>query len=518
MKLDEDIFGNPKPPQGVDGEIFAPTKPMRIAMPEQMQAPDENFLQAMLIGTGRTFDRLGAGVKQMYYGATGNDQAAAELKAAQDENTRLYQPLKQARPWATGIGESLPAMALPLGGAGTAGQLALRAALGNAALGASEYGSVGERALNATRQGLGGAVGSMIGSAVGNLIPRVGNLQPVIGNPTPAQKAAATVLDNSGVPLSIGERTGSRVARGLEDAMNVIPATATKAQAFKDAQQQALNQAAAKLAGVTDQGLTAITPDIAQAARRGAGQAIGDIAERNTLAIGQPVMKSMLDLQNEVQQYAAPEVARTVTNRIKQAFDKLETDAAGNVTMPGRTYRELQSAIGKQMKSASGDLKAYLGTLRDALRDGMNQSISAADKAAWESANKTYRNAITLEDVAARSPLGNISPASLFQAGKKGTPEMRDLGAAASALIRPLPSSGTAERSLAINMLTNPGGALMQGVATLPAIGVQNLMTAAAKRPQGMLNLPEWMLRGPGIAGGLGGGLLGSAGVNLYGQ
>ena len=44
----------------------------------------------------------------MYYGATGNDQAAAELKAAQDENTRLYQPLKQARPWATGIGESLP--------------------------------------------------------------------------------------------------------------------------------------------------------------------------------------------------------------------------------------------------------------------------------------------------------------------------------------------------------------------------------------------------------------------------
>jgi hypothetical protein len=126
MKLDEDIFGNPKPPQGVDGEIFAPTKPMRIAMPEQMPAPDENFLQAMLIGTGRTFDRLGAGVKQMYYGATGNDQAAAELKAAQDENTRLYQPLKQARPWATGIGESLPAMALPLGGAGTAGQLAVR--------------------------------------------------------------------------------------------------------------------------------------------------------------------------------------------------------------------------------------------------------------------------------------------------------------------------------------------------------------------------------------------------------
>ena len=39
---------------------------------------------------------------------------------------------------------------------------------------------------------------------------------------------------------------------------------------------------------------------------------------------------------------------------------------------------------------------------------------------------------------------------------------MRDLGAAAGALIRPLPSSGTAERSLAINMLTNPGGALMQ--------------------------------------------------------
>lgn len=522
MKLDEDIFGNTGQ-RSIDADIFGNAPPplkVKPTAPQQDYVPEEGFGQTMLIGAGRTFDKLGAGVQQLYYGATGNDPKLAELKATQQENDRLYAPLQKARPWATGIGESLPAMAIPMGGAATtAGNIALRYALGNAAMGAMQYGDFGERAGNAAVQGIGSAAGSLMGSALGNGVSRLANMQPIQKVATPAQQAAAAVLDKAGVPLSIGERTGSKVARGLEDAFSVIPMTSATAQATKEAQNVALNRAVARMAGVTDPTLTSITPDIAQGARNAAGKAIGDIAERNAMNVDAPVMKNLLAIHNEVTQFAPDDVAKPVIARINQALSKLETDASGNVTMSGRAYRELQSKIGKQMQSANGDTKAYLGSLRNTLREAMNGSISQADADAWQAANKTYQNAVLMQDVAGRSAVGDISPAALFQAGKKANPELRSLGAAAKALINPLPSSGTAERSFAVNMLQNPLGTMLKGAVGIPAIGAQRVMQSAGRNPNGLVHMPDWMLQAPGIVGGYGGGgLLGGYAANLYGQ
>jgi hypothetical protein len=479
---------------------------------ESAYVPDEGVFQSALIGTGRTFDRIGAGMQQLYYGARGNNEKLEEIRADQEEKTRLYEPLKKARPWATGIGEALPAMAVPMGGAATStAALMAKTGLGNAALGAMEYGSAGERAGTALMQGAGGAAGALAGKALGGGLARLGNVQPIVSNATPAQRAAASVLDAAGVPLSIGERTASKVARGLEDAMNYIPATSGTAAAQKTAQQQALNRATARLADVNDPALTHITPDIAAAARQGAGGEIGNIAQRNTMQFNAPVMSQMLALQNDVSQFAAADVAKPVIARINQAMQKIETDSAGNTVMSGRAYRELQSAIGKQMKGANGDMKSYLGTLRQTLRDGMNNSISAADQKAWAKANETYRNAIALQDVAGRSAVGDISPAALFQAGKKASQEMRDLGAAAKALIQPLPSSGTAERSLALATLNDPLSGVAKALASFPAMGAQKMLTAAGRNPHGILPTDPRLMRLPGLGLGYGGGLLGGA-------
>jgi hypothetical protein len=106
---------------------------------------DPGFAQSMLIGAGRTFDRIGKGAQQMYYGATGNDMALADLKASAESDDAAYKPLQQARPWATGIGESLPSMVIPAGGGATLGANAVRMALAGAIPGALEYGAAGER-------------------------------------------------------------------------------------------------------------------------------------------------------------------------------------------------------------------------------------------------------------------------------------------------------------------------------------------------------------------------------------
>lgn len=133
--------------------------------PEQPKAPefeDPGLGKSMLIGAGRTFDRVGKGMQQLYYGATGNQKELDALKARAASDDAAYKPLAEARPFATGIGEALPSLALPGAGAGSALANAGRLALAGAIPGALEYGTAGERA---GRAALGAAAGVAVPAA-----------------------------------------------------------------------------------------------------------------------------------------------------------------------------------------------------------------------------------------------------------------------------------------------------------------------------------------------------------------
>lgn len=125
--------------------------------------------ESFLVGAGRATDQLIDGVKQIWYGATGNDQAQAQLAADQAEKARLYKPLAEAHPLATGAGEALPAMAIPVGGGATALATAGRLALAGAVPGALEYGSLEDRAGRAA----GGAASAVAGGVV---VPKVAGM------------------------------------------------------------------------------------------------------------------------------------------------------------------------------------------------------------------------------------------------------------------------------------------------------------------------------------------------------
>lgn len=142
-------------------------KAIRTKIAPQKAAPleDPGLGQTMLIGAGRTFDRIGKGMQQMYYGATGNEAELQKLKARAAEDDRLYRPLQEARPFSTGIGESLPAMAIPGGGAPTLLGNALRMGVAGALPGMLEYGSAGERAQRGVIGGVSGAAMPLLGAA-----------------------------------------------------------------------------------------------------------------------------------------------------------------------------------------------------------------------------------------------------------------------------------------------------------------------------------------------------------------
>lgn len=143
---------------------------MMIKAPQAEEKPalahDPGAMMTPLIAAGRTFDRIGKGMQQLYYGATGDEKALGELKARAAEEDRLYQPLRDARPIGTGIGEALPSIAIPAGGGATLLANMGRMAVAGALPGALEYGSAGERAGRAVTGAIAGAsVPALVGAA-----------------------------------------------------------------------------------------------------------------------------------------------------------------------------------------------------------------------------------------------------------------------------------------------------------------------------------------------------------------
>lgn len=169
--------------------------------PEKPVFEDPGIAQSALIGAGRTFDRIGKGMQQIYYGATGNDKAQAELSTRAADDDKTYQPLKDARPFATGIGEGLPSMVIPGGGAATLIGNAGRMAMAGAAPAMLEYGDAGERLMR-----------GMIAGASGAALP-------LLGAVAKSAKSFAEPLYDAGRKTIVG-RTLNRVAGA--DAANVI--------------------------------------------------------------------------------------------------------------------------------------------------------------------------------------------------------------------------------------------------------------------------------------------------------
>lgn len=207
-----------------------------VQQAEKPMPDDPGFGVTALIGAGRTFDRVGKGMQQLYYGATGQDDKATALKAAAAEDDRLYQPLKDARPWSTGIGESLPSLAIPGGGGATLGANALRMAAAGAIPGALEYGSAGERA---GRAALGAAAGAAVPGLVGVARSAKSFAEPLYQG---GREAIAGRLLNR-----VTEGNSAQVAARLRAAQELVPGSApTAGQVAESGGIAALERAAAQ--------------------------------------------------------------------------------------------------------------------------------------------------------------------------------------------------------------------------------------------------------------------------------
>jgi len=127
---------------------------------------DPGALATLPIAAGRTFDRILDGFTQMYLGARGESSALGGLKKNVEEKDAIYKPLQEARPLATGVGEALPSMVIPGGGAATWTGNAMRMGASAAVPAALEYGDLGDRLMRATIAGSSAAALPALGAGL----------------------------------------------------------------------------------------------------------------------------------------------------------------------------------------------------------------------------------------------------------------------------------------------------------------------------------------------------------------
>lgn len=355
----------------------------------------------------------------------------------------------------------------------------------------------------------------LAGAAIGRA---VSPMRPVI---SAERNRLMDVARQEGIPLSPAQTLNSRPLRTLEAVFDEMPLTSGPQARMRQGQQTAFNRAVLSKIGVQADDAS---PAVLQDAGRRIGAVFDDLSARNSVNVTTELGDDLTRIVQDVERNAPRDTGRLVRNRVQDLLAVVD-----NGQIPGTAYRQIDSAIGKQIRSTTdGDLRKYLGDLRDALRNAMDNSIGPEDQAAWLQARQEYANLMAIRSAmnnGGRAALdGNISPTQLAQAIRqsntkgfaRGFGELNDLSRTGKAFItETTPNSGTPERTGMRNALTG-GWLLSSGAAAAanPLMGVAALAgprvaQAAYNNPlmRSYLGNQAAVGRAPELTRGLGGAL-----------
>lgn len=444
--------------------------------------------KAALIATGRTFDRIGKGVRQVWYGATGNEKAQQDLAAVAADDDRVYSTLQKQHPIATAVGESIPSMVIPIGGTvttlGTIGKLAAASAIPAAA----EYGTAGERITKAA----GAATGAVVGGSVAPKLVGAGFnagkslLKGMAGKVTPDAVKLAARAEELGIKVNAAQLGDSKFVKTLASALDQMPFTGA-AKATSD-QRAAYTRAVSKTFG---DDVDKITPAVYNTNRARLGAEFDDLAMRNTLNVDDALMSRLDSILSEARQMGSDDTIRAVDSTINRILK--QSNASADMTggkvgaktvleVPGAAYMSIDSMLGKSIKGG-GEKSIYLKDTRNAIRDAMDRSITPTDKAAWDTARLQYKNLKAVRDIVARDNSGgNIPPSQLTSAlnnseagkeamamGSRGT--LGELAHIGQRFVKDtVPNSGTAQRAVAMGLIG--GGGFAFGASPIEVAGM----------------------------------------------
>jgi len=374
------------------------------------------------------------------------------LDAAQ--GSRLAAPLAAAGRFVTGqggAGQGALALAERIASRGTAG--AAGGAFGGAINTGLTGGNVTDNALTGAGVGLAAGAGlTGAGAAAGGIVNRLtGSVSPEVA------ALARTARDTYGIPIRAGQITDSPAVRFTDSTLSKTPGMGYAAA--NRTQQTAVNRAVAQTFG---ENADRITPAVMQAARTRLGQSFDRVAAGSQLKADQPLVDHLTAAFGDAASVLTPAELRPLQNLVRDGImPKFGT--AG--VIDGAQYQALTrrgTPLDRLMQSSNPNVRFYAGQIRDALDGALERSAPAELVGELRQARGQWRALRTIEDLAAKSPTGDISPAGLMQAVQKGYGSqiayqgggaLGDLARIGQRFLKEPPSSGTAERIAAKDRL-----------------------------------------------------------------
>ena len=365
---------------------------------------------------------------------------------------------------------------------GRGGNLASRAA-GSSAQGAgyaAATSSIADDPASYIAQGtvLGGAVPIVAAGArgLGNAVGR-----GLANDLTPEAARLAQRADALGIPLNAAQITNNPSLRLLDSVTRKVPLSGARTELGN--QQQAFNRAVSRTFG---ENADNVTPDVYSTAKGRLGAEFERLSSQNSIPLDAELMTGLKGIAEDAAKFGSDDTARAVRSYIEELTGKTQSGV-----IAGKTYQALDSKLGQLMK-AGGEKAHYLGQLRDLMRSKMDDAISPADKAAWQTAREQYRALKTVRDLITKDAAdGNISPARLMErvaasnAGKEAVASGRGGQLAEIATIGQrflkdtVPNSGTAERASMLAGLGAGAGGVVAPATTASLLLSSNLARRA---------------------------------------
>lgn len=353
---------------------------------------------------------------------------------------------------AVNAGYRLPATALISGAEG--------AALGvGYGFGAGEGG--GDRLDGATT---GAAIGGATGFAMPFLVSGLSKAYQKARTPfatSPERAAAVRTLESEGIPLTAGQKTGSRGLRYAESELG-----GGRAADLMEDQARAFTDAAMRKAG----GSGLADPEALSAMKTRLSKGFDTIAARNTLTADGEYLTDMLKTLQKYNRELPSEQKKILGNIVSDIGERIRGNGG---KMSGADYQSIRSNLTKKAHNArvnNADLAdAYRG-MRDALDNVMERSIRLSDTGVWGELRRQYGNSKVLMNAAngagEAAGQGYISPARLRMAASGanregfalGNSDFSQLAKAGQTIMTPLPDSGTASRLATRALINVPAG------------------------------------------------------------
>jgi hypothetical protein len=467
-----------------------------------------------LTGLPGTVEQLGrAGINYVAGRDAVSPEAALptydDIKGAYEKRAGpLYEPKTTVGKYVGTVAEFAPGMLFPGGAAATAGRrLGMRALQNVVAPGvvSEAAGQLTEGTkLEPAARVIGGIAGGVAPNAVGRMI------SPQRIDPERARQAA--VLASEGIDITAGQVTGSKPLKYAESVAVDTPFAGGRAAQVMESQGEQFTRAALRRVGVD---APRATPEVIDSTFHRIGLEFDRASANiqiplrriapNNMARLDPIVSRVDDIANQYERITQPSLRNNLPRAVA---DDLRNMAMNNYNMDGRVYLKFRSDLGEAARSAQDsttrnalyDIQRALDTAAEAwLRRSNNPEMAQALRTAREQ----YRNMLVIERAATsageNAALGILSPAAIRNATMqqnrrtyaRGGGDFGELARAGSAIMTPLPNSGTGPRvgmqmlgasigSIGGAALGGPAGA---GIGAFAPLAGQALMGRAVMNP-----------------------------------